>query len=152
MSLLMIMSVYGAGKNTHSQAHIVSLDPCRIRSCLEQSWLQLGTQPDLPQHERKSTRGRKNRPNGNSREGPLPLTTHVSSFCQLKMCFCCTVITAIIVNYFNNSATLCGSKSTCTSSPSLMTLFFSFLFSPWMQGLFLIDSFQQSCRSDRCLM
>lgn len=53
MSPLMIMSVYGPGKDTHTQAHIVSLDPCRIRSCLQQSWLQPGTQPELPQHERK---------------------------------------------------------------------------------------------------
>lgn len=37
MSPLMIMSRYGAGKDTHTQAHIVSLDPCRIRSCLKQS-------------------------------------------------------------------------------------------------------------------
>lgn len=60
MSLLMIMSVYGPGKDTHTQAHIVSLDPCRIRSCLEQSWLQLRAQPELPQHDRKRARGRKN--------------------------------------------------------------------------------------------
>lgn len=108
MSPLMIMSVYGPGKDTHTQAHIVSLDPCRIRSCLEQSWLQPGTQPELPQHHRKRARGRENRTNGKSRERPLPLATHVPSFCQLKMCFCCTVITVIIVNYFNNSASLCG--------------------------------------------
>lgn len=68
MSPLMIMSVYGPGKDTHTQAHIVSLDPCRIRSCLEQSWLQPGTQPELPQHQRKRAGGRENRTNGKSRD------------------------------------------------------------------------------------
>lgn len=37
----------------HTRAHIVSLDPCRIRSCLEQSWLQLGTEPELLQHDQE---------------------------------------------------------------------------------------------------
>lgn len=62
MSPLMIMSWYSPGKDTLTQAHIVSLDPCRIRSCLEQSWLRLGTQPELLQHV-SGERERANRPN-----------------------------------------------------------------------------------------
>lgn len=62
MSPLMIMSGYRPGKDTHTQAHTVSLDPCRIRSCLEQSWLRLGTQPELLQHVSGETE-RGNRPN-----------------------------------------------------------------------------------------
>lgn len=66
MSALMIMSGYSPGKDTLTQAHIVSHDPCRIRSCLEQSWLQLGTKPELLQHvseEADRDRERGNKPN-----------------------------------------------------------------------------------------
>ena len=39
----------------HTHRNIVSLDPCRIRSRLEQSWLRLGTQPELLRKEREAT-------------------------------------------------------------------------------------------------
>lgn len=73
MSPLMIMSWYSPGKDTLTQAHIVSLDPCRIRSCLEQSWLRLGTQPELLQHvsgerEREPT----DLTDGKNTQGPPP--------------------------------------------------------------------------------
>lgn len=126
MSPLMIMSGYGPGKHTHTQAHIVSLDPCRIRSCLEQSWLRLGSQPELLQHvsgerEREATDltdGKKHTgsPNTNTQFTPFTCRTRSVLAFSDHQCRCterCAVATysdfvIIIVNYFNNSAIFCG--------------------------------------------